>query len=703
MMAGLLDFLNSDDARLGIGLLAAGGPTTDPNQTGFGQRLNLAMAQADERKKAELQRQVAASQMMENTSQAQYRSAQNDIMRRKLDMQNQFMGFAPAPGAQPAQPTVGVPTATPALPATPTASATPASTLQPAAAMGARLTPDQTAKADAMPTQTPSGAMTAPQIAAQTGLDINALRADMLFNDGKSIGGWLKDASGPLPGTTTQGAGGVTMMYVRGAGGQLMQVPVPGSMQTYAQQQRINAEEGARMNPRKVVDPLSGEESERSTFDVLTNNDGRGAAPPTAASPATSPAFGITAAKGVPQTFTNATVWTESNGNANAVSSAGAKGRMQVMDATAKNPGFGIRPADPNNPADVERVGTELQGALMQKYGGNRALAAAAYNMGSNGLDKWLANGKGDMSKLPLETRNYVSSVLMRDGLLEQSGSAPGATAQAPTPAAAAPGRQPLISKLGPVQQAQLDAQGDMIRQGVGGTATETIKQSVATANAAQATLERLTSLESRLDTGNLYLGTLANKRLDLATLGETIGVTGKDTNERAANTRSAMKDLAQLELTYAQQMMRGQGQITENERALLQRAISGDIDKFTPTQMRTFIETMKKSSTHRINQNNQMLERIGAGAKPLDILRVAPQQANPAVQPSATQATPAAPAAPAAPRRADPTGSNWLGNGSPEGAIAAAQAAIAANPKAAPIVIERLKGLGLQLPGSPR
>lgn len=40
---GLLDILNNPEMQMGMGLLAAGGPTTDPNQTGFGQRMGNAM------------------------------------------------------------------------------------------------------------------------------------------------------------------------------------------------------------------------------------------------------------------------------------------------------------------------------------------------------------------------------------------------------------------------------------------------------------------------------------------------------------------------------------------------------------------------------------------------------------------------------------------------------------------------------------
>jgi hypothetical protein len=72
-MAGLLDFLNTDDARLGIGLLAAGAPQTDPTKTGLGYALQTAMGSVDAQKKAQMAQMLAQSQMLENVSQAQAR------------------------------------------------------------------------------------------------------------------------------------------------------------------------------------------------------------------------------------------------------------------------------------------------------------------------------------------------------------------------------------------------------------------------------------------------------------------------------------------------------------------------------------------------------------------------------------------------------------------------------------------------------
>lgn len=81
------------------------------------------------------------------------------------------------------------------------------------------------------------------------------------------------------------------------------------------------------------------------------------------------------------------TIQSESGGNPNAVSPAGARGRMQVMPETAKNPGFGIKPSD-GTPEDDERVGRELIQHNVKRYAGDLGKAWAAYNAGGGWVDK---------------------------------------------------------------------------------------------------------------------------------------------------------------------------------------------------------------------------------------------------------------------------------------------------------------------------
>jgi hypothetical protein len=109
-------------------------------------------------------------------------------------------------------------------------------------------------------------------------------------------------------------------------------------------------------------------------------------------------------------------------GGAILTSAKGAQGRMQVMPATQADPGYGVRPARDNSPAELARVGREYAAAMVVKYDGNTALAAAAYNAGPGAVDKWLRSigdpRTGALSnaewaaRLPVaETRDYVAAV----------------------------------------------------------------------------------------------------------------------------------------------------------------------------------------------------------------------------------------------------------------------------------------------------
>jgi soluble lytic murein transglycosylase-like protein len=103
----------------------------------------------------------------------------------------------------------------------------------------------------------------------------------------------------------------------------------------------------------------------------------------------------------------------ESGGRADAVSRAGAVGTMQTMPKTLRDPGYGVRPAADNSPAELERVGRDYFSALMKKYRGDAETAAVAYNMGPGATDRWVAAGS-DISKLPRETQAYVPKILNR-------------------------------------------------------------------------------------------------------------------------------------------------------------------------------------------------------------------------------------------------------------------------------------------------
>jgi hypothetical protein len=92
----------------------------------------------------------------------------------------------------------------------------------------------------------------------------------------------------------------------------------------------------------------------------------------------------------------------ESNGNARAVSRAGAQGLMQLMPGTAAD--LGVH--DSFRPDQNVQGGSTYLDALLTRYHDNLALALAAYNAGPAAVDKYHG--------IPpyRETRLYVASVI---------------------------------------------------------------------------------------------------------------------------------------------------------------------------------------------------------------------------------------------------------------------------------------------------
>lgn len=97
-MAGLFEsLLNDPGAQLGIGLLAAGGPSTTPMS--FGQRLSGALQSVSAQQDADLKRKLLQSQMEENASQNALRQAQITKANQIQAMTNGLFGGAGVPGS----------------------------------------------------------------------------------------------------------------------------------------------------------------------------------------------------------------------------------------------------------------------------------------------------------------------------------------------------------------------------------------------------------------------------------------------------------------------------------------------------------------------------------------------------------------------------------------------------------------------------
>ncbi len=125
----------------------------------------------------------------------------------------------------------------------------------------------------------------------------------------------------------------------------------------------------------------------------------------------------------VPVTELMAIARRESAFYAGARSPVGARGLMQVMPATGKQVAAQIKAKHSDQALyDVEHnvlLGSAYYRQLLDRYGGNRVLAMAAYNAGPHRVDRW--RNKPDatvpvdvwIETIPFrETRNYVKAVL---------------------------------------------------------------------------------------------------------------------------------------------------------------------------------------------------------------------------------------------------------------------------------------------------
>ena len=151
---------------------------------------------------------------------------------------------------------------------------------------------------------------------------------------------------------------------------------------------------------------------------------------------------------------------------------------------------------------------------------------------------------------------------------------------------------------------------GNMINKSLSDVAPMLVASKTATSGAIQQA-DAANRIIQSLDTNKLFTGAGANQKLQMAQIGQMLGVTGNRTEEIVANTRQAIQGLAQLTLQGRKQM-RGEGAITESEGALARQAMSGDVS-LTAGELRILANAAKRSAKFTYDQHQSMM---GALAK---------------------------------------------------------------------------------------
>lgn len=140
-----------------------------------------------------------------------------------------------------------------------------------------------------------------------------------------------------------------------------------------------------------------------------------------------------------------------------------------------------------------------------------------------------------------------------------------------------------------------------------------------ATANAVDATLNKARSAQNTLSTietikplikGEVFAGPLSDSEATISRLGAKFGITSGSTQEKLNATAQAMQGLAQLELQAAD-AMKGQGAITDFERALIGRAAGGDLAKLTQKEVLGLLGALEKVSKRTISRHANMIKNL--------------------------------------------------------------------------------------------
>jgi hypothetical protein len=133
-------------------------------------------------------------------------------------------------------------------------------------------------------------------------------------------------------------------------------------------------------------------------------------------------------------------------------------------------------------------------------------------------------------------------------------------------------------------------------------------------ATAALGTLNTVNNVRPLLEQ-ELFSGPLSQSQMFVSRLGQSLGVGGESNQEMLQNTVIAMQGLAEFELLAAQ-AMRGQGAITENERALIRRASAGDLGTMTQGEVKELMGALEKTANYRIQSHQNRLAQYSTALK---------------------------------------------------------------------------------------
>jgi len=141
---------------------------------------------------------------------------------------------------------------------------------------------------------------------------------------------------------------------------------------------------------------------------------------------------------------------------------------------------------------------------------------------------------------------------------------------------------------------------------------------SLVKAEGATGIMESANMVRGALNTGNVIAGPLAGPRMKFAQVLELAGAGDK---EKLVNTRTAIQGLATLTLESRAEL-KGQGQVTENEQKLLERARSGSIEDMTIAELQQVVNVSQRLATRLWSNHQNMLKTMETDPAAKDVIR---------------------------------------------------------------------------------
>ena len=136
--------------------------------------------------------------------------------------------------------------------------------------------------------------------------------------------------------------------------------------------------------------------------------------------------------------------------------------------------------------------------------------------------------------------------------------------------------------------------------------AMKNLDESRIMAQSANATLSNIDRILPALDTA--IVGPAADTRTTLLRIGKQLNIGGANADQILRNTATVVQGLAQQELDAASQM-RGQGTLTDAERAILRRAAGGD-QSLTSGELQQGLMAAQRSARVRIASHQDLLNK---------------------------------------------------------------------------------------------